>query len=693
MEKSRIILLLILSILIQSVQGQKAEVDNQDVAEEYLEEAAENSDENADLSEYTQDMDYFLDHPLNLNAATTEDLEKFGFLTDFQIKSLQDYIKEHGNLLSINELQYIYGFTAGLTEKLKPYIVVGPASKVNVASLRGMFKNPDQQICFKTMRILERQQGYSRLSASEIKENPNSIYLGNPWQMYVQYRFNASDHIYAGFTAEKDPGEQFFKGNNKKGFDFYSAHLQLKNTGFIKSLCIGDYKAEFGQGLILWPGLSLGKSADIYGISKRSEGISKYTSSDENSFLRGIGATFAVKNFRLSLFYSNKKTDANIDSKDSISGKVLSVSSFLSTGLHTNPGEIENENALREETTGGNITYNSEKFRIGSTFIRSHFGANVEPELKYYNTFYFRGKENSAISLDYILKFNGMHAFGEIAMNNTRGIALLQGLLINLSSNAGISLLYRYYQKNYQALYGKAFGENSSNSNENGFYSGAFFQPFAKLKISAYYDIFSFPWLKYRINNPSTGNSYMCQVDYNLSDDVQMYARIKNKLRQENSPVDTSIAFTEEVNRFNFRYHLSARINYRLLLRSRIELVNYDKGSQHEKGYYLYQDFIYGFKNLPFTLYCRYGIFDTDGFYSCIYSYENDLRYSFSMPSVFSKGTRLYLMAKYSPSKNADFYIKYDQTQYEHDKTIGSGPAAIDGKTKTAVRAQIIFKF
>ncbi|MDP4187896.1 MAG: hypothetical protein Q8905_07620, partial [Bacteroidota bacterium] len=90
---------------------------------------------------------------------------------------------------------------------------------------------------------------------------------------------------------------------------------------------------------------------------------------------------------------------------------------------------------------------------------------------------------------------------------------------------------------------------------------------------------------------------------------------------------------------------------------------------------------------------CRYGIFDTDGFYSCIYSFENDLRYSFSMPSVFSKGTRFYCMAKFSPLKSTDFYIKYDQTQYEQSKIIGSGPAAIDGKTKTAVRIQIIFKF
>ena len=53
-----------------------------------------------------------------------------------------------------------------------------------------------------------------------------------------------------GFTMEKDAGEEFFKGKQSTGFDFYSAHCYIRNLGILKSLAIGDYHVSFGQGLI-----------------------------------------------------------------------------------------------------------------------------------------------------------------------------------------------------------------------------------------------------------------------------------------------------------------------------------------------------------------------------------------------------------------------------------------------------------
>ena len=36
-----------------------------------------------------------------------------------------------------------------------------------------------------------------------------------------------------------------------KGYDFYSAHLFLKDINWLKSLAIGDYKMSFGQSVIM----------------------------------------------------------------------------------------------------------------------------------------------------------------------------------------------------------------------------------------------------------------------------------------------------------------------------------------------------------------------------------------------------------------------------------------------------------
>jgi len=46
-------------------------------------------------------------------------------------------------------------------------------------------------------------------------------------------------------TMEKDPGEEFFRGSNRVGFDFYSAHLYYRNISrTVKALAFGDYQVN-----------------------------------------------------------------------------------------------------------------------------------------------------------------------------------------------------------------------------------------------------------------------------------------------------------------------------------------------------------------------------------------------------------------------------------------------------------------
>ena len=98
---------------------------------------------------------------------------------------------------------------------------------------------------------------------------------------------------------EKDPGEEFFTGSKKQGFDFYSGHFFMKNFGVLKALAVGDYQAQFGQGLTFWSGLAFGKSADAIGIKRNAVGLRPYTSVDENRFLRGVATTVGFKNFEI----------------------------------------------------------------------------------------------------------------------------------------------------------------------------------------------------------------------------------------------------------------------------------------------------------------------------------------------------------------------------------------------------------
>jgi hypothetical protein len=93
-------------------------------------------------------------------------------------------------------------------------------------------------------------------------------------------------------VADKDAGEQFFKGAQKYGFDFYSFHLFARKLGSIQALALGDFTVNMGQGLIQWQSLAFRKSVDILGIKRQSPVLRPYNSAGEFSFHRGAGITW-----------------------------------------------------------------------------------------------------------------------------------------------------------------------------------------------------------------------------------------------------------------------------------------------------------------------------------------------------------------------------------------------------------------
>src|SRR5205085_6499667 len=66
-------------------------------------------------------------------------------------------------------------------------------------------------------------------------------YPGSPQRIFMRYKYVYPNLFQFGIIAEKDPGEQLFRGNQQQGFDFYSIHLFARNIGRIKSLALGDF--------------------------------------------------------------------------------------------------------------------------------------------------------------------------------------------------------------------------------------------------------------------------------------------------------------------------------------------------------------------------------------------------------------------------------------------------------------------
>ena len=98
-----------------------------------------------------------------------------------------------------------------------------------------------------------------------------------------------------------------------------------------------------------------------------------------------------------------------------------------------------------------------------------------------------------------------------LPMNNVDK-AFINGLLMSVDPHVDMSFLYRKISRGYQSLYTNAFTESTYPTNESGFYAGISIAPSSYLRINAYADFYHFPWLKFRVDAPSSGSDYLVQL-------------------------------------------------------------------------------------------------------------------------------------------------------------------------------------
>ena len=120
MVKKCCFLLLFLCASYQSIAQVKSEVIQQRI--EFISEQLQSED--IDLTNYIEQLNYFYDHPINLNATTGEDLEELGLLTSVQINDLILHRKLFGKFISIYELQGLKYWELTTIQLVLPFIQI-----------------------------------------------------------------------------------------------------------------------------------------------------------------------------------------------------------------------------------------------------------------------------------------------------------------------------------------------------------------------------------------------------------------------------------------------------------------------------------------------------------------------------------------------------------------------------------------
>lgn len=665
----------------------------EELFQERIENLAEETEQEIDYYELIEELEILQRNPINLNFATFDDLRRLFFLSDIQINNLLTHINKFGKLISIHELQSIEGFDMATIQAMLPFVRAGDQRFRRHFRIDDLIREGNSQYFLRYQRLFEQQRGFTPIDPDELKANPNARYLGSPFRLFSRYRFTYYNNVSIGLTAEKDPGEEFFGPTQRSGFDFYSAHAFIRDFGRIRAAVVGDYQVQFGQGLTLWSGLAFGKSSEAITLKKNGLGLRPYTSVDENNFMRGAGVTLALGSVEVTGFFSSKHRDANVLETDTVSGEVLVITSLQQTGLHRTPRELEDKNSVKETIYGGRMAWKQNNLSLGLTAYRMELGSEFRRNLSVYNQFDFNSQTNTNFGFDYNYIVRNFNFFGEAAMSENGGYAILNGAMMSLDPRLSLALLHRKFSKDYQSLFAAAFSENTRVVNEEGVYLGINARLSPQWRISAYADHFSFPWMKFRTYLPSNGYEYLVQVNYRPRRTTEMYARYRIKNKPLNTQNPGMIRHLDDVIRENYRFHISFQISPSFTLRNRVEFTTFNFGQKAETGFMIYQDVIFRNLSSPWAITARYALFDTDGYNSRIYAFENDVLYAFSFPFYADKGTRAYLLVRYKLTRKIDLYARLAQTWYSNRNSTGSGLDIVEGNTRTEIKAQMRVRF
>ncbi|HMG81833.1 MAG TPA: helix-hairpin-helix domain-containing protein [Ferruginibacter sp.] len=659
-----------------------------------LEALTENNDDNSPQNDYfLQQWHSFLKDPVNLNTADESTLQELRLLTPLQIQNLIMYRKEFGNFINIYELQAIPTWNVHTIQKILPYVTIDiPANYFH--SIRQRFNGGVNTILVRGEQVLERSKGYLLTDTTTHQKD----YPGSPQQLFVRYKYQYKNLLQFGVDGKKDAGEEFFKGSQKQGFDFYSAHFFVRNIGIIKSLAIGDFVVNLGQGLTQWQGLAFTKSADVLNIKRQAAVLEPYNSSGPFYFNRGAGITFAKGNVEATIFGSYRKLDASVYGAADSSSYYDYIASLETSGYHRTATELANKNTEQQITYGGNLTFNKDCFHVGLNAVQYHFNIPLDKNIdakEPYNLYKKFGNDFGNYSVDYSYTFKNLHYFGEAAITNDFNTAFINGALISVSNNVDVSLLYRNISEKYQSLYGNAFTENTSPTNEKGLYTGISIRPNNYWQISAYADVYKFPWLKYLVNAPSYGADYFVGITYTPSKQVEWYLNYRNGAKGKNYNADSAMLTPVTLRPIDdIREEVIYKLSPAFTLRNRVELLWFDKKAPDaENGFLAFIDVLYKPPMKNFSGNVRLQYFETDSYNSRLYAYEDDVLYSFSIPVFYGKGIRYYINAHYEFSKKLGLWCRFAQTVYKDQNVIGTGLDEINGNTRTEVKLQAIYQF
>ena len=597
-------------------------------------------------------------NPVRINMGNANETERLFFLTPFQVLSLVNHVNRTGPVISVYEIATLPGFTRELAITISPFITL---ENTFVSKSPGNYGKPRQRIVVSSsLRLLDGTV------------DPQQY----PLKRSMRYRFESGNFTAVATTAG-DASEAPI--NFERGPDFISGGVLVQGDRVVKNLVIGDFTARSGLGLTLNSGYKPYLSLTSSSFMGQRDGFTVYSSVNEANYLRGAATTFAIQKVEASIFISSRQRDARLkyDADSSMYADILA-----SAPIHNSFSSMTARAVLTETSGGMFIGIGTGSFQGAVSAAYTSFSETViESSGEPSGLFSLSGKETWNAGASYRFTAGRLSAAGELAFSRGGGTATAHTANIRCDDRLNVNVVYRNYSRKYYGHLAGGPGRNTYTTNEQGLMIRLNYEAARRLFLSGGADVYRFPWLKESASFPSYGSRYELKASYQLSEKLTTEALISGAQSLQNGSRPSMVPSAAVKEQRTGRLMVMLKPATTLTIRTNIIIKSAGGGTN---GTMLAADCSYSPAWAPLTLWFRHAIFSTDNFENALYLYENDLLYSFSVPSHNGEGSRTAAVISVALGKNADLRLKY---------AISSKPLQESTKTHEEVKGQLSWRF
>lgn len=589
-------------------------------------------DNSIDSETLQQTLEWYLDHPVNLNLADQPTLARFPLLCDLWIDSLLSERNSGGLFSNKNNFLKRMKLSDSQWAMIESYVTFA------------IPHSGEKQFTGKASSLITRKTSESeKLSLFPILRSENR----RKGILALAY----SNRCFFKGILESDPGEPVFP-------DHRSWYFTINLTQKIH-ITTGAFQVSSGYGLVLSEPFSKSAGQRLSDSSWPSIRIKGFASGYESGYLQGVCVDCDLS-FRCALFASRTPIDAALDS----TGQITSIQT---TGLHISDAQRQNKHQSSETLMGIAMTFEKSGSHVGFTGWLSrldHPVVNNDTERQYFD---FSGNGYRVGGLEYALKLGKLRFGGESAICHTGAMASFHEIRFSAKTLTWLAS-WLYLPARYQNNHSNN-PVSSQTHNINSLYTGVRYR-FKKSDLSFWITTIRHPWRTYFVPMPS--DKQECFFSFHIRPRKKLHVTGQLRLKTWAEACDgVSDSFLpavgiQEARRSRFRLDWQFCPDSRWQIKYRIELCKYRQPAV--AGDYYFSEIRESGILMSSTVSYRtthgwhfighWQQHGTDSFDSAIYQYEYDLPGLMTINSYYSEGARWYVRVQLK-KKRGQICVKY----------------------------------